>query len=231
MSEKIFIVSGGTGGHIIPARCLAEHLVADGRQVFFFGDEKIKNYCRQEDGFETKVIKASQLRKSLPFLVKAMLKISVAILQSLYFLLRFKPKYVVGFGGYASFPMLAAACLTRTKIILHEQNSHLGKVNRIFAKFAHKIALSFPNSSGIESQYLAKTIFTGNPVRAEIAALHSLSYRLPMQEESEAVPADRLGYNVLLASDFSQEMKKPNLFKILVIGGSGGAKIFSEILP
>jgi UDP-N-acetylglucosamine--N-acetylmuramyl-(pentapeptide) pyrophosphoryl-undecaprenol N-acetylglucosamine transferase len=231
MSEKIFIVSGGTGGHIIPARCLAAHLVADGRQVFFFGDEKIKNYRRQEDGFETRIVKASQLRKSLPFLVKAMLKISVAILQSLYFLLRFKPKYVVGFGGYASFPMLAAACLTRTKIILHEQNSHLGKVNRIFAKFAHKIALSFPNSSGIESQYLAKTIFTGNPVRAEIAALHSLSYRLPMQEESEAVPADRLGYNVLLASDFSQEMKKPNLFKILVIGGSGGAKIFSEILP
>jgi UDP-N-acetylglucosamine--N-acetylmuramyl-(pentapeptide) pyrophosphoryl-undecaprenol N-acetylglucosamine transferase len=231
MSEKIFIVSGGTGGHIIPARCLAAHLVADGRQVFFFGDEKIKNYCRQEDGFETKVIKASQLRKSLPFLVKAVLKISVGILQSLYFLLRFKPKYVVGFGGYASFPMLAAACLTRTKIILHEQNSHLGKVNRIFAKFAHKIALSFPNSSGIEAQYLVKTIFTGNPVRAEIAALHSLSYQLPTQEEVEPVPADRLGYNVLLASDFSQEPKKPNLFKILVIGGSGGAKIFSEILP
>ena len=159
MSEKIFIVSGGTGGHIIPARCLAAHLVADGRQVFFFGDEKIKNYRRQEDGFETRIVKASQLRKSLPFLVKAVLKISVGILQSLYFLLRFKPKYVVGFGGYASFPMLAAASLTKTKIILHEQNSHLGKVNRIFAKFAHKIALSFPNSSGIEAQYLAKTIF------------------------------------------------------------------------
>jgi UDP-N-acetylglucosamine--N-acetylmuramyl-(pentapeptide) pyrophosphoryl-undecaprenol N-acetylglucosamine transferase len=231
MSEKFFIVSGGTGGHIIPARCLAAHLVANGRQVFFFGDEKTKNYLRQEDGFETRIVKASQLRKSLPFLVKAVLKISVGILQSLYFLLRFKPKYVVGFGGYASFPMLVAASLTKTKIILHEQNSHLGKVNRIFAKFAHKIALSFPNSSGIEAQYLAKTIFTGNPVRAEIAALHSLSYQLPIQEEREAVPADRLGYNVLLASDFSQELKKPNLFKILVIGGSGGAKIFSEILP
>jgi len=231
MSEKIFIVSGGTGGHIIPARCLAAHLVVEGRQVFFFGDEKIKNYRRQEDGFETKIVKASQLSKSLPFLVKAVLKISIGILQSLYFLLRFKPKYVVGFGGYASFPMLTAACLTRTKIILHEQNSHLGKVNRIFAKFAHKIALSFPNSSGIEAQYLVKTIFTGNPVRSEIAALHSLSYQLPTQEEVEPVPADRLGYNVLLASDFSQEPKKPNLFKILVIGGSGGAKIFSEILP
>ena len=146
MSEKFFIVSGGTGGHIIPARCLAAHLVANGRQVFFFGDEKTKNYRRQEDGFETKIVKASQLRKSLPFLVKAVLKISVGILQSLYFLLRFKPKYVVGFGGYASFPMLVAASLTKTKIILHEQNSHLGKVNRIFAKFAHKIALSFPNT-------------------------------------------------------------------------------------
>ena len=231
MSEKIFIVSGGTGGHIIPARCLAAHLAAEKRDVFFFGDEKINNYRRAEDGFTTSVIGASQLKKSLPFLAKAALKISFGILQSLYFLLRFKPKYVVAFGGYATFPMLVAACLTKTKIILHEQNSHLGKVNRIFAKFADKIALSFPSTSGIAAQDLLKTIFTGNPVRAKIAALHNLSYQLPLQEKNEPNLGNRLGYNVLLASDFSQEPKRPNLFKILVIGGSGGAKIFSEILP
>lgn len=231
MSENFFIVSGGTGGHIIPARCLAAHLAGEKQRVFFFGDEKVKSYRRAEDGFETRIIGSSQLKKSLPFLLKAALKISVGIVQSLYFLLRFKPKYVVGFGGYASFPMLVAACLTKTKIILHEQNSHLGKVNRIFARFAYKIALSFPNTSGIAARDLAKTIFTGSPVRAEIAALHKLPYQLPLQEESYLILGDRFGYDVLLASDFSRELKQPDLFKILVIGGSGGAKIFSEILP
>ncbi len=231
MSEKFFIVSGGTGGHIIPARCLAMHLASEGHQVFFFGDEKIRSYCRAEDGFKTRVIGASQLRKSLMALIEATLKISLGITQSIYFLLRFKPKYVIAFGGYTTFPMLVAACITKTKIVLHEQNSHLGKVNRIFAKFADKIALSFPSTSGVEMRDLAKTSFTGNPVRAEIAALHEISYQTPPRDEIVFMPDNRMGYDVLLASDFIQEERKLNFFKILVLGGSGGAKIFSEILP
>ncbi|MBU6140856.1 MAG: undecaprenyldiphospho-muramoylpentapeptide beta-N-acetylglucosaminyltransferase [Proteobacteria bacterium] len=231
MSEKFFIVSGGTGGHIIPARCLAANLSSKGHQVFFFGDEKVTSYCQAEDGFKTTVIGASQLKKSFPSLALAALKISVGIVQSLYFLLKFKPKYVVAFGGYATFPMLVASRITKTKILLHEQNSHLGKVNRVFAKFAKKIALSFPATSGIEIGDLVKTSFTGNPVRPEIAALHEISYQIPSNEEILFMPDNRMGYDVLLASDFIQEEKKLNFFKILVLGGSGGAKIFSEILP
>lgn len=231
MSEIFFIVSGGTGGHIIPARCLAAHLVAEGRKVTFFGDEKIKGYCDEKDGFETKIIKSSQLKRDLPDLIAAAIKISLGVLQSIYFIIRFKPKYVVGFGGYASFPMLLAARITRSKIILHEQNSHLGKVNRVFVKYAKKIALSFHSTSGIDAKFLDKTVFTGNPVRKQIASLHDLTYRLPSHEEVESDPDNRLGYNVLLASDFERVEHQPNLFKILVIGGSGGAKIFSEILP
>lgn len=231
MLKKIFIVSGGTGGHIIPARCLAAYLKTEECEVFFFGDEKIKNYCRKEDGFVSRVISSSQLQKNLPKLLKASVQIFFGIVQSIYFLLKFRPKYVIAFGGYATFPMLIAACVTKTKIILHEQNSHLGKVNRIFAKFAYKIALSFSSTSGIEPKNLAKTIFVGNPLRPEIAELHKNSYRLPIQEENEGLAKNRMGYNVLLASDFNREEKSSDLFKILVIGGSGGAKIFSEILP
>lgn len=231
MSEKFFIISGGTGGHIIPARCFAEYLSAQGNKIFFFGDEKVKNYLRQEDGFETRVISTSQLKKNFVDLVESSIKIFFGIVQSFYFLLKFRPKYVVAFGGYATFPMLIAASLTKTKIILHEQNSHLGKVNRIFAKFADKIALSFPNTSGIKAENLAKTQLVGSPVRSEIARLHSNSYQLPVEVIDEQLPKNRMGYDVLLASDFHHEEKQQNLFKILVIGGSGGAKIFSEILP
>jgi len=231
MSEKIFIVSGGTGGHIIPARCFAEYLVTKKDKVFFFGDGKVKNYSRQEDGFETRIINTSQLRKNFVGLIKSLIKISFGVVQSFYFLLKFRPKYVVAFGGYATFPMLIAACATKTKIILHEQNSHLGKVNRIFAKVADKIALSFPNTSGIEAKNLAKTRLVGNPVRSEIARLYADSYQLPIEISEEELPKNRMGYDVLLASDFHREEERQSLFKILVIGGSGGAKIFSEILP
>lgn len=231
MSESIFIVSGGTGGHIIPARCLADYLSSQNRQVFFFGDERIGIYCKQEgrqgDLFQSRIIKASQFKKTPGFL----LKICLGFCQSLYFLLKFRPRFLVAFGGYATFPMLVAALVTHTKIILHEQNAHLGKVNRLFARFAYKIVTSFPQTSGIASQDLTKITFAGNPIRPEIARLHELSYDLPKHQEETPLPNNRMGYDVLLNSDFYQEEPKQNFFKILVIGGSGGARIFSETLP
>lgn len=230
--EKIFITAGGTGGHIIPARCLATELSNRNFNVFFLGDEKYRSYIKASDDFRSLIISSSQLEKKPIALIKAALKISLGILQSLKNFALHRPKYVAAFGGYATFPILIVALLSRTKIILHEQNSHLGKVNRIFAKYAHKIALSFPETSGINPEFQNKTVFVGNPVRQEILALHNVPYTLPQEETPEQKPDNRMGYNIILASDFAEE-KPPEkkLFNILVIGGSGGAKIFSEILP
>jgi len=234
MKEIIFITSGGTGGHIIPARCLAKTLAQENHEVIFFGDEKIKNYIKPQDGFRSIIIDSSQIKKTPLFLAKAALKITHGILQSLYYFLSHRPKYVIAFGGYATFPILVCAIITRCKIILHEQNAHLGKVNRIFAKFADKIATSFPQTSGITAQNLSKIHFCGNPVRDEILALHEVPYILPEEKTEkffdESSP-NKMGYNVILASDFYEEEEKDHNFRILVIGGSGGAKIFSEILP
>src|SRR3989338_1715474 len=213
MSKKIFIVSGGTGGHIIPARCLATHLAKENCEVMFFGDTKLTNYTKKEDRFPSIIISSSQIKKSPFFLLKAITRVS--------------------FGGYATFPMLIAAILTKRKIILHEQNSHLGKVNRIFANFTKKIAISFPETSGISQKNLSKIALTGNPVREEIFALNKLAYTLPKPEEMVIMPDNKMGYDVILASDFyeSEKERLKDFFKILIIGGSGGAKIFSEILP
>jgi len=237
MSKKVFIVSGGTGGHIIPARCLAEYLSQENREVVFFGDAKLASYIKAQDRFKSIIISSSQLKKSPIFLIKAAIKIGFGILQSLYFFLTLRPKYLIAFGGYATFPLLVAAIITKTEIILHEQNSHLGKVNRIFAKYAKKIALSFVETSGISAEFLSKTSFVGNPVRQEIIDLNKVPYTLPdlneKPEEQEIKTGNKMGYDVLLASDFYPQKteKSQNLFKILIIGGSGGARIFSEILP
>ena len=230
MSKKIFIVSGGTGGHIIPALCLANFLQQQNHQILFFGDEKIHNYLKSDNGFKTFIINSSQFKKSFFSLIKGLLKISFGIAKSLYFIIKYRPNYIYAFGGYATFPMLIASVITNRKIILHEQNAHLGKVNRIFAKFSQKIALSFQQTSGINAEFTNKTFFTGNPIREEIVKLHDKEYSLPNFEETKIVDR-KLGYDILLNSDFYPIEEKSKMFKILVIGGSGGAKIFSDILP
>lgn len=248
--NTIFIASGGTGGHIIPARCLAQQLSQDKHRVWLLGDRNYRGYINGDDGFTSVIISSSQIRKKPLELIKAAFKIGFGILQSLALTLIHQPRYVFAFGGYSTFPVLIAAVMLRKKIILHEQNAHLGKVNRIFAKHAHKIALSFKKTSGIDDAYKHKTLFTGNPVREEILALNKLPYTLPTAKhrpnslhaaQPMAKPANKMGYDVLLASDFKdakhhpfqaqEDEKEEDLFNILVIGGSGGAKIFSDILP
>lgn len=233
--STIFIASGGTGGHIIPARCLASELSNQDFKVIFFGDKKYSNYIKENDPFKSKIIASSKIVKSPLALLKMGFLISIGILQSLYFLIIFRPKYLFTFGGYSTFPILIAALITKTKIIIHEQNSHFGKVNRIFAKYAHKIALSFKKTSGIDEKFLSKTVFTGNPVRQEIIELNKFPYELPNLKPTEAKieNVNKMGYDVILASDFYPEESKykPEFLNILVIGGSGGARIFSEILP
>jgi UDP-N-acetylglucosamine--N-acetylmuramyl-(pentapeptide) pyrophosphoryl-undecaprenol N-acetylglucosamine transferase len=236
MAKKIFVTSGGTGGHIIPARCLALELAKQGFEVIFFGDIKYKNYIKENDGFQSKIISSSKLEKSPPKLALAALKIAFGVLQSLYFFLKFRPQYVFAFGGYSTFPILIAAVIFKAKIILHEQNSHLGKVNRIFAKYANKIALSFAKTSGILGLYEKKIVFVGNPIRSEILELNKNPYEIfdfNATPKTVIKPDNRMGYDVILASDFYNKKaeNKPHCFNILIIGGSGGAKIFSEILP
>lgn len=188
MTKKIFIVSGGTGGHIIPARCVAAELTKKGHEVNFFGDQKIYSYIKPEDGFSSKIIKASQLKKSPILLCKASLLIACGILQSLIWIMCKRPEFIVAFGGYGSFPMLTAATFMKRKIILHEQNAYLGKVNRLFASRAYKIALTFPQTFGLQNEWQEKIIITGNPVRPEIVALNKLEYeptKIDLHDNSE----------------------------------------------
>lgn len=229
--KKVFITTGGTGGHIIPARCLAAQLAQENMQVLVLSDTKYRGYIDLEDGFRSIIITSSQLVKSPLALVKAAIKIAFGCVQSLYYFLRYRPQYVVAFGGYATFPVLIAALICRTKIILHEQNAHLGKVNRLFASRAYKIALTFADTSGIDKNDQHKLVVTGNPVREAIAKLHDCAYEMP--KKWQMPKRDKMGYDVILASELEDYInpQQDEALNILIIGGSGGAKIFSDILP
>lgn len=240
MLKKIFITTGGTGGHILPAMCLAKALIKQNNHTIVFGDSKVKNYLHYLDNqqnFQFCLLSSSKIVKNYRSLIFATLKICLGFLQSLFFLLIKQPNVVVAFGGYASFPMLLASVFLGKKIVLHEQNAHLGKVNRIFSPFATKIAISFPDISGIKPKYQSKIIYTGNPVRNEISALWQQPYEIPNSQPTNQISYNRFGYDLILNSDFYQtsenesECKEQEFWQILVLGGSGGAKVFSDVLP
>jgi len=241
MIKTIILATGGTGGHIFPAQAVAQRLSEQGWRVIIFGDKNYSKYHKNDKTYEFCIINSSQLNKSPLTLLRAGVKIFCGILQSVFWIIKYQPKVFIAFGGYSTFPSLIAAVILRKKIILHEQNAHLGKVNNIFVKFASKIALSYEQTDGLGSkknqsptqENLAKNkfIFTGNPVRKEILSLSKKEYQFPNFNQQVQV-VDNLGYDVLLASQFYHHRDtRTELFNILVLGGSGGAKIFSEILP
>ena len=130
-------------------------------------------------------------------------KIPLGVIQSFFVVRKFKPDVVFSKGGYVSVPVVIASWLLRRPIITHESDIIPGLANKIIARLAQKIAVSFPSTG----QYFddRKVLVTGNPLRAEILA----------GDQARA----REKFNLL--SD------KP---VILVVGGSQGARKLNEIL-
>jgi UDP-N-acetylglucosamine--N-acetylmuramyl-(pentapeptide) pyrophosphoryl-undecaprenol N-acetylglucosamine transferase len=133
---RILIAAGGTGGHLFPAKQLAEFL--KGEEVHFAG-HKLENSPFFDRSFPFTEIASTHQLKQFPKLIKG-------FWQSIKLIRRFKPDVVVGFGSFHSLPILAAAVCLRKKIVLFEPNVTFGKINRLFAPFAKKIACFFPNN-------------------------------------------------------------------------------------
>lgn len=142
--QKVIIAAGGTGGHLFPAQALARNLKIENKEVLFSGCGLSENrfFAREEFAYQS-IAGATVFKKNPIHIAKGVGKIVLGIQESLKFLKKEKPQVVVGFGSYHSFPVLAAALLTRTPIILFESNSYPGKVNRLFAPFAKINAVQF----------------------------------------------------------------------------------------
>jgi len=114
-----------------------------------------------------------------------------------------RPDAVIGFGGYPTFPPFIAANLLGIPGILHEQNAVMGRANRALARFADILAMSFPDTRFADQQHLEK-ILTGNPVRDRVRPLAGKPYP-------------------------SLDGKAP--IRLVVTGGSQGARALSDIVP
>lgn len=200
-NKMIVLTAGGSGGHVYPAQALAEELKKRGYHLALITDSRGRNNYKGELSQipNYAVLAGALVGKSRLFKLKSLFKTTIGILQAIYILLKLKPKCVVGFGGYASFPACCAAILLGVDLIIHEQNSVMSRTNRFLSKHATMIALSFANTKHIPKD--TKTVLTGMPLRQEILDIKNSLYP----------SSDKL--------------------QILVLGGSQGAKVFSDVVP
>jgi UDP-N-acetylglucosamine--N-acetylmuramyl-(pentapeptide) pyrophosphoryl-undecaprenol N-acetylglucosamine transferase len=201
-NAHLIIAAGGTGGHMFPAQALSEVMVRRGWRVTLTTDARGARYT---SGFShavevRQVASATFARGGLLGKLAAPFRILGGIMAATARMWREKPDVVVGFGGYPTIPALAAAWLTRTPCMIHEQNGVLGRVNRLFAKRVDLVACgTWPTllPDGVEG------LHTGNPVRAAVL--------------------ERAGAPYMPPGDWPMSL--------LVIGGSQGARILSDVVP
>ncbi|AGW12268.1 undecaprenyldiphospho-muramoylpentapeptide beta-N-acetylglucosaminyltransferase [Megalodesulfovibrio gigas] len=173
--ERLILTTGGTGGHIFPALAVAEALRRNrpqARVLFVGGKSGPEGRLCQRAGIEFLALPVRGVVGRGLRAVGAMAALASAFVQAVRLVRSFRPQVVAGFGGYASFPAMAAAAVLGVPTVLHEQNSVPGVSNRLLGRLARAVLLSFPDA--LQRFPAATATLTGNPVRQNIAALQAL---------------------------------------------------------
>jgi UDP-N-acetylglucosamine--N-acetylmuramyl-(pentapeptide) pyrophosphoryl-undecaprenol N-acetylglucosamine transferase len=201
--KNILIMAGGTGGHVYPALAVADNLKEKGFNLFWLGTSKgMESKVVPEHGYPLLKINVAGVRgNGFLRLLFAPLMLMIALFQALMIMVKVRPVAVLGMGGFASGPGGVAAWLMRIPLLIHEQNAIAGLTNRLLVPFAVSVMAAFPGAF----KKSTKLSVTGNPVRKDIVNLLSPEKRY----------ADR----------------DSNVLKILVLGGSLGAKRINEVVP
>lgn len=208
MKNKRYLISGGgTGGHIFPALAIAKEIERrDSESEFLFvgASDRMEMQKIPAAGYSIRGLWISGFQRanllknlSIPF------KLIFSLLQSFAILLRFKPKVVIGTGGYASGPILWVASLLNVPTVIQEQNSYPGITNKILASKVSRICVAYPNLERFFPK--GKIQITGNPIRAEIES--------GVYDRSEVF------------ASYGLDVDKP---LVLVVGGSLGSKRINE---
>lgn len=198
---KIWIATGGTGGHVYPALSVAECLAARGHRITISCDGRVRDMVRRgaPNGARMVHVWASGVgAKSRINQIWALTKIAVSAFALTLRFMFCRPDRVVAFGGYASVPAVFAAHVWRIPTFLHEQNAAIGRANKFAMRWVQTLMTSFPTVSGIPNS-TTRVVYTGLPVRRDFLA-------------AAGTPL-------------------PNASKLLITGGSLGAQILDDVVP
>jgi UDP-N-acetylglucosamine--N-acetylmuramyl-(pentapeptide) pyrophosphoryl-undecaprenol N-acetylglucosamine transferase len=203
-NAPILIAAGGTGGHLFPAEALAHALARRAMPVHLVTDERATKYGGAFPADAVHVIKAATPTGGNLFArAWAVMTLIGGTTNARALLRRVKPRVVIGFGGYPTVPPLLAATMLGIPSIVHEQNAVLGRANRLLARRVQRIATGFPTLGRLDPKLKPKCVETGNPVRPAV------------------LDAARLPYPGLTHGRFW----------LLVVGGSQGARVMSDVVP
>jgi len=173
---KILIVTGGTGGHIYPAIALADaaKLKYPNCDILFVGNnDRMESTVVPARGYKFKGLDASGLVGGIVGKTKAILQMGVAYFKALKIVKEFQPDIAIGFGGYVSAPVIMAAHTLKVKVMIHEQNSIVGKANKLCMKYADAIVACY--ESILDECDSSKTRLLGNP-RASVVHEKPFNY-------------------------------------------------------
>jgi UDP-N-acetylglucosamine--N-acetylmuramyl-(pentapeptide) pyrophosphoryl-undecaprenol N-acetylglucosamine transferase len=197
--KTILIMAGGTGGHIFPGLAVADEMRGAGWDVVWMGARGgMEERLVPPRGYRTAWIRARAARgKGLLQKLLLPANLLLSFWESARHLRRIRPNVVLGLGGYVAFPGGMMASLLDRPLALHEQNAIAGLANRVLSSVSDKVMVAFPGA-------LKRGEWTGNPVRAEIAAIS------PPEERYRG---------------------RGGPLRILVVGGSLGAQALNEVVP
>jgi UDP-N-acetylglucosamine--N-acetylmuramyl-(pentapeptide) pyrophosphoryl-undecaprenol N-acetylglucosamine transferase len=204
-SPLILLAAGGTGGHLFPAEALGVELIRRGFRVRLATDARALRYSGLFSKDTIDVVPSATVRGRDPWsLARTAMTLAAGTAVSLNLMRRLKPAAVVGFGGYPTLPPLLAARLLGIPGIIHEANAVLGRANRYLSSRVAAIATSLPGVLDRDSQLAGKTTTVGTPMRPAILAAAAIKFVAP----------DPTGP-----------------FRLLVVGGSQGARVMADIVP
>ncbi|MBV9561660.1 MAG: undecaprenyldiphospho-muramoylpentapeptide beta-N-acetylglucosaminyltransferase [Bradyrhizobium sp.] len=201
----ILLAAGGTGGHLFPAEALGVELIKRGLRVRLVTDARALRYSGLFSKDMIDVVPSETMRGRSPLqLARTGLTLAAGTAMAVRLMRRLKPVAVVGFGGYPTLPPLMAARLLGIPGIVHDANAVLGRANRFLSRHVNAIATSLPGVLDRDPSLAAKATTVGTPMRPAILAAATTAYVAP-------------------------ETTGP--FRLLVVGGSQGARVMSDIVP
>src|SRR5262245_2690983 len=201
----VLLAAGGTGGHLFPAEALAAALAKRGVTVDLATDARGGRYRGQFPARQVHVIPSETVRGRNPIaLARTGAMLGLGLAKAHLILRRIRPAAVIGFGGYPTVPPLLAATQQKIPTLIHEQNGVMGRANRLLAPRVSAIATSFAGVLDAEPKLAGKARRTGNPLRPAVIAAAAFPFAAPEPD---------------------------GLMRLLVFGGSQGAKIMSDVVP
>lgn len=200
---KIVIATGGTGGHIFPALSLLDEIKKKRHQYLIIADKRFNNFrSSMPKNVNSKIVCSGGLSGGICKRFISLVKIFFGIIQTVFLFIKFKPNIVVSFGGYPAFPSMVVAKLMMVPLLVHEPNSVVGQANKLFINSSTAAAHAFRNTKWLTRK--ENLYLTGTPVRSDIIKMRNKSY---------------------------PKLSNTGKIKILIIGGSQGARVLSEVLP